>query len=150
MPQYLYITDAMKGAAASLGHRNMKSSMRERIAHMLHGEGLPSDVSCLVDGVDPAGVEQDALRQRGLAAVYVRRDANVSEVLERCYICGAVLWFVGRLRLSCKASGLATTGAAAKECCTWAGGQAAVTAQGARCHAQSCCDATRSICNDAA
>ena len=37
----------------------------------------------LVDLVDAAGVEQDALRQRGLAAVDVRGDANVAQLVQR-------------------------------------------------------------------
>ena len=51
--------------------------------HGVHGGADAVLAADLVNLADAAGVEEHALRQRGLAAVNVRRDANVAQPLYR-------------------------------------------------------------------
>ena len=50
--------------------------------HVVHGRADAVLALDLVDGVDPLGVEQDPLGQRGLARVDVGRDPDVSDLVD--------------------------------------------------------------------
>ena len=103
-----------------------------------------------MDCVDPAGVEQDALCERGLAAVDVRADAYVAQVLQRSVVRGAVVRPLVRLRLRGKASEPRACCWPRGWCCTCAERQPAVAAECGCGHAQRCSHAAGGIACGAA